>query len=60
MKNRFISGMIAGSVIGATTGMYAYKRMNPRQRRMIMRRGRKIVKSAANMIDVIQSINMLR
>ncbi|QXM05973.1 YtxH domain-containing protein [Crassaminicella indica] len=60
MRNRFVSGMIAGGIIGATTGMYAYKRMSPRQRRMVMRRGRKMLKGAANMVDVIQSINFLR
>ncbi|QZY57011.1 hypothetical protein [Crassaminicella profunda] len=60
MRNKFVSGMLTGGIIGATTGMYAYKRMSPRQRRMVMRRGRKMVKGAVNMVDMIQSINLLR
>ncbi|TCO79070.1 YtxH domain-containing protein [Marinisporobacter balticus] len=60
MQNRFMSGMIAGGIIGATTGMYAYKRMSPRQRKMMMKRGRKMIKGAVNMIDMVQSMNMLR
>lgn len=60
MRNKFISGMITGGVIGATTGMYAYKRMSPRQRKTMMRRGKKIIKSAANMIDMVQSVNVFR
>lgn len=60
MRNRFVSGMIAGGLIGATTGMYAYKRMSPRQRRMLARRSGKIMKNMASVVDTIQSINMLR
>jgi gas vesicle protein len=59
MRNKFVSGMITGGIIGATTGMYAYKRMSPRQRRMIMKRGKKMVKGAATMVDMIQSMRLL-
>lgn len=60
MRNRFISGLIAGGVLGATTGMYAYKRMSPRERRRMMKRGKKMMEGAAGFVDMVQSINMLR
>ncbi len=37
MQRRFMSGMIAGSIIGATAGMYAFSRMSPKQRRRMMK-----------------------
>ncbi|WP_129597675.1 hypothetical protein [Anaerophilus nitritogenes] len=60
MKNRFFSGMIAGSMLGMTTGVYAYKKMSPRQRRMVMKRGKRFIKNATDVIDMVQSMSILR
>lgn len=48
MRNRFVKGVIAGSIIGATAGMYAASRMTPRQRKKLMKTGKKII---FNMMD---------
>ncbi|WIV11192.1 YtxH domain-containing protein [Proteiniborus sp. MB09-C3] len=52
MKGRFISGIVAGSLIGATAGMYAITRMSPRQRRKAMKVGRRIVTSVVSNIGL--------
>lgn len=43
MRSRFISGVVTGSIIGATASMYAFSRMNPRQRKRLMRQGKKML-----------------
>lgn len=60
MRDKFLTGVIAGGMLGATAGFYALERMSPRQRRKMMRRGSKIVKNASNVIDMIQSANFIR
>lgn len=45
MKGRFVSGVVAGSLIGATAGMYAITRMSPRQRRRMMKASRRMMTS---------------
>lgn len=52
MKGRFVSGIVAGSLIGATAGMYAITRMSPRQRRKAMKVGRRIVTSVVSNIGL--------
>lgn len=53
MKNMVSSRFIAGGVIGAVIGMYAISQMTPKDRKRIMKRGRKILSSATNVIDGI-------
>lgn len=43
MRSRFTSGIVAGSILGATVGMYAATKMSPRQRRRMMKAGKKII-----------------
>lgn len=43
MKGRFMKGVITGSIIGATAGMYAASRMTPRQRKRLMKTGKKMI-----------------
>lgn len=50
MKGRFVSGIVAGSIIGATAGMYAITRMSPRQRKRVMKASRRIM---SNVVDNI-------
>jgi len=52
MKGRFVSGVLTGSLLGATAGMYAITRMSSRQRRRIMKISRKI------MMNIISSIGL--
>lgn len=60
MRDRFMSGMLTGGIIGATAGLYAYSRMSPRQRKRMMKRGNKMLKNAVNMIGMTHSMNMFR
>ncbi|AOT72856.1 YtxH domain-containing protein [Geosporobacter ferrireducens] len=60
MRDRFMSGMLTGGIIGATAGLYAYSRMSPRQRKRMMKRGNKMLKNAVNMIGMTQSMDMFR
>lgn len=41
MNNWFKKGALMGSIMGATVGIFAASRMNPRQRRKMMRNTRK-------------------
>lgn len=52
MKGRFTSGILAGSLIGATAGMYAITRMSPRQRRRMMRTGKKVLSNIMNNVGL--------
>lgn len=60
MRGRFSSGIVAGSLIGATAGIYALYKTTPRQRRRLMRRGSRAVRNASKAMDVVSSINMFR
>ncbi len=60
MRGRFSAGIVAGSIIGATAGMYALHRTNPRQRRRLMRRGGRAIRNASKAMDVVSSINMFK
>lgn len=53
MNNRFMTGMIAGSVLGITAGIYALNRSTPRQRRKMMRKGAKMAKNATRVMDAM-------
>ncbi|WP_432665307.1 YtxH domain-containing protein [Wukongibacter baidiensis] len=52
-NNRFMTGVITGSVLGITAGMYALNRSTPRQRRRMMRRGAKMARNATRVIDAM-------
>lgn len=43
MSRRFISGILTGSMIGATASMVAMKTMTPRQRKKMMKASRKVM-----------------
>lgn len=43
MRGKFMSGIVAGSIIGATAGMYAVSKMSPRQRRKAMKVSKKML-----------------
>ena len=48
MKSNFMSGMVTGSIIGMTAGMYAINKMSPRQRKKMMKFSKKML---YNVID---------
>ncbi len=60
MKDKFVSGIIAGSLIGATAGIYALYKSSPRQRRRLMKKGSKMVKNASKLMGTVASLDMLR
>ena len=60
MRSRFASGMLTGSLIGATIGVFAYGKMTPRQKKSFMKNGSKIFKKAANLMEDIQILKALR
>lgn len=59
-NNRFMSGVIAGSVLGVTAGMYALNRSTPRQRRRMMRRGMKMARNASKFMGAVTNMDMFR
>ncbi|SCG83259.1 hypothetical protein DW1_1689 [Proteiniborus sp. DW1] len=52
MKGRFVSGIVTGSLIGATAGMLAMTRMSPRRRRKMMRVGKRIASTVVSNIGL--------
>lgn len=52
MKNKFMSGIVTGSILGATVGMVAVNKMSPRQRRKAMKVGKKL------MSNVVENIGL--
>ncbi|MBB6214801.1 gas vesicle protein [Anaerosolibacter carboniphilus] len=58
MRDKFMTGIIAGGIIGATAGLYAFNKMSPRQRRKLMKRGSRVIKNASNMIGMTSPMNM--
>ena len=52
MRRRFMSGVIAGSILGATAGMYATSKMSPRQRKKMMKRSKKILMNMMDNVDL--------
>ena len=51
-RSKFTTGIIAGSIVGASAGMYAITKMSPRQRRKMMKQGRKILFRIADNVDL--------
>ncbi|MDK2918536.1 MAG: hypothetical protein PWQ37_1269 [Candidatus Petromonas sp.] len=60
MRDKFVRGMIAGTVLGATAGAYALYKSSPRQRRRIMRRGSRMLRNASRLAGAVSSMNILR
>lgn len=52
-NNRFMSGMIAGGLLGITAGMYALNRSTPRQRKRMMRRGARMARNATRVMGAM-------
>ncbi len=50
MRGKFVSGVVAGSLIGATAGMYVITRLSPRQRKRVMKVSKRIM---SNVVDNI-------
>jgi gas vesicle protein len=57
MRNRFISGMITGGMIGATTSMYLYSKTNRKQRKKLAKRSKTIIKGMTPFMNLFQSIS---
>lgn len=51
MNNKFVNGIIAGSIISAV-GIYATTRMSPRQRKKMMKRSKKMFMNAMDNMDM--------
>ncbi|MCC5911494.1 MAG: YtxH domain-containing protein [Clostridiaceae bacterium] len=51
MRRDMMMGLITGSLIGATVGMYAVSNMSPREQKRMMKRGKKAVSTAAHMMN---------
>ncbi|MFT9496071.1 YtxH domain-containing protein [Anaerosolibacter sp.] len=58
MRDNFMTGVIAGGIIGATAGLYAFSKMSPRQRKKLMKRGNNVIKNASNMMNMTNAMNM--
>ncbi|KNF09887.1 hypothetical protein CLPU_1c00520 [Gottschalkia purinilytica] len=52
MNGRFLSGIITGSIIGATAGMVAVSRMSPRQRKKAMKASKKMMYNVLDNIGI--------
>ncbi len=59
MKSKYMTGIIAGGLLGATASVYAMYKSSPRQRKRLMRRGTKMVKNASKLMNSISSLDML-
>ncbi|SKC69772.1 hypothetical protein [Maledivibacter halophilus] len=59
-NNRFVTGVIAGSLLGVTAGMYALNKSTPRQRRRIMRKGSRMARNASKIMGTVASMDMFR
>lgn len=44
MKGKYISAMVAGSILGAAAGMYSSNMMKSKSRRKLIKMGRKIIR----------------
>lgn len=42
-NNSFVSGVVTGSIIGATAGIYAASKMTPKQKRRMVKRSRRML-----------------
>ncbi|SES72154.1 hypothetical protein SAMN05660297_00387 [Natronincola peptidivorans] len=51
MKKETMVGLITGSLLGATVGMYAVSNMSPKEQKKMMKRGRKMITTAAHMMS---------
>ncbi|WP_085938808.1 hypothetical protein [Alkaliphilus metalliredigens] len=55
MNRNMMTGLVTGSLIGATIGMYAVTQMNNGDRRRLMRQRNRMMKKASN---VVKGMNM--
>ena len=60
MRSRFATGMIAGSLFGATIGMFAYERMTTKQKKGFMKNGSKMMKNASNLLNDFSVVRVLK
>ncbi|WP_169733570.1 hypothetical protein [Clostridiisalibacter paucivorans] len=51
MRNRFMSGMLTGSILGVTASMFAANKMTPRQRRKMMKRSKNLLFNAIDFMN---------
>jgi len=52
MNRRAMTGIVTGSFIGATIGVYAITRMSPRERKKAMKRTHRVLKSASRILGM--------
>jgi len=60
MRGRLMTGIVAGSLLGATAGIYVLNKTTPRQRRRMMRQGAKAIKNVTKVMDGVSSANIFR
>lgn len=58
MRGTWMTGVIAGGIIGATAGLYALNKMSPRRRKMLMKRGSKVMQDASHIMSMRNVMNM--
>lgn len=56
MRNRFMRGLLMGGMIGAAATMMMSPNMSTRNRRKMMRTGRRVIGRAANIIDDVRDL----
>lgn len=52
MNRSMMMGLVTGSILGATVGMYAISNMDPRGRKRAMKKTQKILSRATNVIGM--------
>lgn len=61
MNHKFLTGMVAGGVLGISAGMYAFNKATPRQRRRMMRKGVRMAKHASKMAgSMVDSFDLMQ
>lgn len=55
-KGGFLSGVIAGGMVGAVTGMNLYRMMSPRQKRAVDKNIDKVIDQMTDVLDTLQNI----
>ncbi|MBM7613941.1 hypothetical protein [Alkaliphilus hydrothermalis] len=50
--NKTMMGLITGSLLGATVGIYAVSNMSPRERKKTLRRTKKMLKASIQMMGM--------
>ncbi len=60
MKKRCILGIIASGLIGATGGMYSYRRFHSKYRKRFMPKKHKTFRNISRITDMVKSIHVFK